>query len=188
LPSPNAAVCGACLRDPPPFAAAVAVFAYSFPVDRLLQRLKYAGALALADWAAHALAARLERQLACGELTMPDMVVALPLAAQRQRVRGYNQAQEIARRVARLLRLRTVRALRRSKMGAPQAALPWSERAANVRHAYTCIADIGGRHVALVDDVMTTGATVREAARTLVRAGAASVTVWVIARTLPPRD
>ncbi len=186
LPSAHAIPCGACLASPPPFVAARAAFAYAFPVDRLLQRLKYHGALALADWAAQALAAALFE----GGWTAPadTIVIALPLAPARQRERGFNQAHEIARRVAAALDLRMVAALRRVKGGPPQAALPWKGRARNVRGAFACRLVVAGRHCVLVDDIMTTGATLREATRTLLDAGAASVEVWVVARTLPPDE
>ena len=185
LPAQGATPCGACLAHPPPFAATVAAFVYAFPVDRLLQQLKYGGHLALADWAGAALAQAVERATdARVPAERPDCIVALPLGRTRQRERGFNQAQEIATRVARQLHLPRTRALMRSTGGPPQAALSWSQRAANVRGAFTAVVDVHGARLALVDDVMTTGATLAEAARTLVRAGAARVECWVVARTL----
>jgi len=187
LPAPDAAACGACLAHPPPFAATVAALVYAFPVDRLLQQFKYAGRLALADWAAAELAAATARALAArGGAGMPDLVAAVPLSAARQRERGFNQAHEIAARVARRLGLPVGHALARAERGVPQAALPWSARAGNVRGAFACRRDVRGLAVALVDDVMTTGATLAEAAATLRHAGAARVDAWVVARTLPP--
>ena len=102
LPSAGSDVCGACLAHPPPYAATIAAFAYAFPVDRLLQRIKYGGRIALAEWAGAALAAAVRATLAgrTGR-DRPDRIVALPLAAARQRERGFNQAREIAVRVAR---------------------------------------------------------------------------------------
>jgi len=187
LPNPAGAVCGACLVRPPPYAATVAALVYAFPVDRLLQRLKYGGRLALADWAAAMLAAAAARALARRDAAArPDRVVAMPLARSRQRERGFNQAAEIARRVARAAGLPQVDALVRVAAGPPQAALPWAGRARNVRGVFAVSGDVVGSRIALVDDVMTTGATVAEAARTLRRAGAAAVECWVVARTLPP--
>ena len=187
LPAPGAVACGACLAHPPPFAATVAAFVYAFPVDRLLHQFKYAGRLALADWAAAALTAATVRALAArGGAEMPDLVAAVPLSAARQRERGFNQAHEIAARVARSLCLPVGHPLARAERGAPQAALPWSARAGNVRGAFACRRDVRGLAIALVDDVMTTGATLAEAATMLKRAGAARVEAWVVARTLPP--
>ena len=187
LPSPDGAACGACLRDPPPFAATVAALVYAFPTDRLLQRIKYGGRLALADWAGATLAVAAGGALAVRvPAERPDRIVALPLSAPRQRERGFNQAREIAARAARATALPLAAPLVRISGGPPQAALPWAERRSNVRGAFAVRADVRGARIALVDDVMTTGATLAEAASTLARAGAARVECWVVARTLPP--
>ncbi len=180
------AACGACLARPPPFAATVAAYAYAFPVDRLLQQLKYGGRLANADWAADALACAVARTVAADRGALPQRVVPLPLSVSRQRERGFNQAREIAARVARALDLPVASSLARTRAGPPQAALPWSARERNVRGAFAAAEDVLGAHLALVDDVMTTGATLAEAAATLRRAGAARVDCWVVARTPPP--
>jgi ComF family protein len=184
LPTPGGEVCGRCLAHPPPFAATLAAFAYAFPVDRLMHAFKYHGRLALAEWAADAiLAERGRRRLA----VLPDCLVALPLSRERQRERGYNQAYEIARAVARRLRAPLLRnGIRRDRASPPQAALPWSERARNVRGAFACELDLTGITVAGVDDVMTTGASLAEFAKTLKAAGATRVENWIVARTLPP--
>jgi ComF family protein len=187
LPSPDGAICGACLADPPPYAASVAALAYAFPVDRLLQRIKYGGRLALADWAGGVLAAAVRPVLARRAAgTGPDRIVALPLAQPRQRERGFNQAREIAARVGEAIALPLAAPLARISGGPPQAALPWAARHRNVHGAFAVRTDVRGARIALVDDVMTTGATLAEAARTLTRAGAARVECWVVARTLPP--
>jgi ComF family protein len=187
LPSAAEGACGACLALPPPYAATVAAFAYAFPIDRLLQRIKYGGRIALAQWAGAALAAALHgpRARRTGR-PRPDCIVALPLAAARQRDRGFNQASEIAARVARDTGLPLATPLARITAGPPQTALSWTERGRNVRGAFAIRAPVGGARIALVDDVMTTGATLAEAARTLLHAGAEQVECWVVARTLPP--
>ncbi|MEP7184080.1 MAG: ComF family protein [Betaproteobacteria bacterium] len=187
LPSPHGSVCGACLTAPPPYALTVAALVYAFPTDRLLQNLKYGGRLALADWAAGALSVAAAAALARRpSATRPDRIVALPLAVSRQRERGFNQAREIAVRVAAALDLPAADLLRRTAGGPAQASLPWAERVTNVRGAFVAVNDPAGARIALVDDVMTTGATLAEAARTLLRAGAAHVECWVVARTLRP--
>ena len=183
VPTPAGETCGQCLAHPPPFDATIAVFAYAFPVDRLMHAFKYHGRLALAEWGAGAIRAERERY----RLTQPDRVIALPLSQERQRERGYNQAFEIARVLARELRIALVRGgVRRDRAAAPQAALPWSERASNVRGAFACELDLDGMSIAVVDDVMTTGASLAELAKTLKKAGAARIENWVVARTLPP--
>ncbi len=186
LPSAAGAVCGACLTNPPPFAATVAAHVYAFPVDRLLQQIKYGGRITLAEWAGAALAAAARTALADrSDTERPEWIVALPLADARQRERGFNQAGEIASRVAQATALPLRAPLARIAAGPPQAALPWAERRRNVRGAFAVRRDVRGAQIAVVDDVMTTGATLAEASRMLVRAGAARVECWVVARTLP---
>jgi ComF family protein len=109
----------------------------------------------------------------------------MPLAAARLRERGFNQAQELARRIGRALALPVMsNACRKVADTLPQAALRWTERARNVRGAFVCDADLSGKRVAIVDDVLTTGATLNELAKNIKRAGAAQVHGWVVARTL----
>jgi len=182
LPAPPGSVCGDCLARPPPFRAAVAAFVYAFPVDRLVHALKYGGQLALAEPLALALIGAIDRRAR----PPPDAVVALPLSPARQRERGFNQASEIARRVARAFGRPLVPGLARARDSPPQAALAWADRARNVRGAFLANPLLAGRRVAIVDDVMTTGATLATAARAARRAGALDVEAWVVARTLPP--
>jgi ComF family protein len=187
LPAPDGSRCGACLAHPPPWSRALAAFVYAFPVDRLLIELKYGGRLALADWAGTALATVVKASLARRSAAeRPDRVVALPLTEARQRERGFNQAREIAARVAAAASLPLATALRRTGGTVPQTALAWKERARNVRGAFAVAGDVRGARIALVDDVLTTGATLAEAARTLERSGARDVECWVVARTLAP--
>jgi ComF family protein len=174
------------LSDPPPFDATIAAFSYAFPIDRLIHSLKYQGRLALAEWCADAILAQRGNS---GAGSRPDRLIALPLAVPRQRERGYNQALEIARVIGARSGVPLLpRGLSRVRATPPQAALPWAERAKNVRGAFACDLDLSGLTVALVDDVMTTGASLAEAAKILKASGAASVENWVVARTLPPAD
>ena len=180
LPSSRSAVCGACLSTPPPFDSTVAAWRYAFPADRLLQALKYGGRLALAEPLAQALAfAILERGLA-----VPDQIVAVPLSKRRQRERGFNHAHEIARCLATYVDIPLCHNLRRARDAPPQAGLSKRERVANVRGAFDAGASVAGRAIAIVDDVMTTGATIEAAARALKKAGAIRVDAWVVARTV----
>jgi len=183
LPAPEGETCGGCLAHPPPYDATTSAYTYAFPVDRLVQAFKYQGRLALAEWCADAIVAARARIA----MPAPEHVVAMPLAADRQRERGFNQAAEIARAVATRVDATQIDAgVRRIRATAPQAALPWDERATNIRGAFECTLDLTGVHVAVIDDVMTTGATLAEFARTLKAAGAARVENWVVARTPPP--
>lgn len=178
LPLASGAVCGQCLQRPPRFDRVVAVFAYRFPVDALIHAFKYGRRLALARALGETLAQTVASDV--------DAIVPMPLAPQRLAERGFNQALEIARVIARRAGIPlAVHACRKVVETPPQAALPWKERAKNVRRAFVCDADLSGQRIAVVDDVLTTGATLNELARVLRKAGAAEVVGWVVARTLP---
>lgn len=181
-PAGGDAPCGECLRKPPRFAATVAAHAYAFPLDRLIQALKYEHRLELALPLGDALADAVRRAPAL--VTGVEAVVPLPLSRARQRERGFNQSIEIGRIVARRTGLPLVRCLSRTAHAPPQASLPWRARAGNVRGAFSCDQALAGRHVAVLDDVMTTGATLDAAAAAVIAAGAARVDAWVVARTL----
>lgn len=171
--------CGRCLTKPPHYDATVAAFLYDFPIDKLVQSLKYTHRLALSTY--------LGRQLATlGEDCAVDLLIPLPLHPQRLRERGFNQALELARSIAaaRGWPLDT-RSCTRIRHTTAQVRLPWRERAKNIRGAFHCTVDLHGKHIALVDDVMTTGASLDECARVLKLHGAASVTAIVLARALP---
>ncbi|MBI2959827.1 MAG: ComF family protein [Betaproteobacteria bacterium] len=174
----DGSVCGACLRAAPPFDATHAAWRYEFPADRLVHALKFRARLALAAFFGSVLAARFPPGAA-------DLVVPMPLHRLRLAERGFNQAAEIARHMARATRTPFAPALAvRLRPTLPQSDLPHAERAGNVRGAFRCHADLRGRRVAVVDDVMTSGATLAELARALKRAGAARVENWVVTRTL----
>ncbi len=180
LPTPAGEVCGRCLRQAPHYDAALAAFRYAFPVDRLIQTFKYDRRLALADYFGRRLAA-------LATTCTAEVIVPLPLHKLRLRERGFNQALELARPVSRARAIAIdAHSCQRVRHTPSQAALPWRERAANVRGAFHCTTDFSGRRILLVDDVMTTGASLDEMARTLKLHGAAHVTVLVVARALPP--
>jgi ComF family protein len=177
LPLASGATCGTCLHHPPAYDSVSAAYAYAFPVDALIHAFKYGGNLSIAPLLGEALANASSKRV--------DAIVAMPLAAGRLRERGFNQAQELARVIGRRLSVPVLsNACRKVADTAPQAALPWKERARNVRATFVCDADLSGLRVAIVDDVMTSGATLNELARNVKRAGAAHVSGWVVARTL----
>jgi len=178
LASPGGLVCGRCLRDDPAYDATRAALAYDFPADALIQALKFRGELALAPLLAGLLAPSL------GDERI-DCIVPVPLSRERLRGRGFNQSMEIARHLGR--GAPEPRLCERTRDAPPQMELPFDERQRNVRGAFRCTRALIGGTVAVVDDVMTTGATLDELARTLKRAGALRVVNWIVART-PPHD
>jgi ComF family protein len=179
-----APACGACLHQPPPYAHTVCVADYGFPWDRLVADFKFHGRAELAGVLARALTAAVRSDGA----VLPDCVLPVPMSSRRLAERGYNQAWELARRVAAALSLpASASLLLRPADAAQQIELGRTERLRNLRNAFMVDparrATLRGRRVALVDDVMTTGATAHAAAEALLRAGAAAVDVWVLART-----
>jgi len=171
-------LCGACLRRPPPFAAATCALHYRFPVDRLLQHFKFQGQLA----AGRLLGELLAERLAARAGPLPAQIVPVPLHPARLAERGFNQAAELARPLVRRLRLTIAHDLcRRVRDTAHQARLAAPERRRNLHGAF----DVRGRapaHLAILDDIITTGSTVTELARVLRRAGAERIEVWSVAR------
>ena len=178
LPGAAELPCGRCQRHPPQFDRLIAAFPYAFPVDRLIQQLKYGHRLALADWFGMHLAA------ACRN-TGADLIVPMPLHPARLTERGFNQALEIARPLSRYSSIALdATACRRIRATAPQEGLNLRQRRRNLKNAFLCPRPLDGRHILLVDDVATTGASADECARTLRLHGATRVTVAVVARTL----
>ncbi len=177
MPAP---LCGECLRSEPPFASAYVPFVYASPLDRLETRFKFGRNLA-----AGRVLSELWIDAAKAEPPpLPLALIPVPLHSGRLRERGYNQALELARPLARSLGV----ALRndilvRVRATSAQSNLDADARHRNLRGAFVVAADaVLPAHVALFDDVMTTGTTLRECARTLVRAGVERVDVWALAR------
>lgn len=178
---PGGGTCGSCLRAPPPFERLASAYAYRFPLDRLVLRFKHAGDLATGDWLGRRLAQRVR-----GE-PRPDGLVAPPLSSARLRARGFNQSQVLARRIASVLGVPLLAGgVRRIRDTAPQAGLGREARRRNLRGAFACELDLRGRRIAVVDDVVTTGATAEALAEALTAAGVRSVVVWALARTPEP--
>lgn len=177
-PTTHGERCGRCLTRPPHFDATFAAYRYAFPLDSLMQAYKYSGELALGDW--------FGQKLAEGARGLSfDRIVPMPLHPHRLRERGFNQAVELARQIGRMLdKPVDLDACRRRRPTTPQAELPLKRRGANVRGAFECGVDLDGSAILLVDDVMTTGATLDECARILKLHGAGSVSVAVVARAL----
>jgi ComF family protein len=187
-----APLCGACVRREPPFAAAWAPFRYTHPLDLLENRFKFHADLAAGKVLAELLIDRARDAVAIGPdgsgtappLARPDLIVCVPLHAARLRQRGYNQALELARPLAAALDVPLdPRALLRTRSTRAQTGLDAAERRRNLHGAFAPQpgTDLPA-HVAIVDDVMTTGTTLAECAQTLRRAGVTRVDAWALAR------
>ncbi|CAL63034.1 Putative amidophosphoribosyltransferase [Herminiimonas arsenicoxydans] len=179
--------CGACLGDPPAFDATIVAGDYAAPVDHLVLALKFGNRLALAPLFASMLRDAILREPA---FAMPALLTAVPLGEKRLSERGFNQALEIAKPLAQAIAIPLApQLLERTRDTLMQSMLHPAERHRNMRHAFVLPANadvlVRGRHVGVVDDVMTTGVTLNEIAATLKRHGAVRVTNLVFARTPP---
>ena len=183
LPSFGNAICGHCLAASPDFDSTHAPLKYEYPLDRMLQRYKYGHNLAMADTFANLLIESFEHM---PDTPRPDLIIPMPLHPQRLKERGFNQSLEIARILAGRLDIRLdTKSCTRIKLSPPQASLPLKERVKSMKGAFRCSESLQGLRVALLDDVMTTGASLNALAKTVKAAGAAHVECWVLARTLP---
>lgn len=180
LPTAGVRLCARCLRRPPPFDGVWAPLLYREPVDSLIAALKFNRQLAHAKL----LGSVLSHHPPCATV---DRIVPVPLHRRRLRERGYNQAVELARALARQLDIPLDwRAAQRTRHTSAQSGLNARERTRNVRDAFTATRRLDGERIALFDDVVTTGQTAAELARTLRRAGAREIHVWACARAPRP--
>jgi ComF family protein len=178
--TPPGIICGLCQQRPPAFDRCIAPFLYAPPMDQLISSLKYERRLACARLLGELLADHLQAVKA----PRPDAIAPVPLNAERVRERGFNQALEIGRVVGRQLEIPLLpRHIHRVRNTASQAGLDRAERRKNVQRAFEIRRPTGDRHVAILDDVVTTGSTAGEIAGILKAAGVAEVSVWAVART-----
>ena len=180
-----APLCGECLQHAPPFAAAYVPFVYAAPLDQLVTSLKFGRSLA----AGRVLAELWIDALRGTPALLPQALIPVPLHPQRLRERGYNQALELARPIAQTLGIALREdVLARTRATPAQSHLDAVERQRNLRGAFAVVDGLEvPDHVAVIDDVMTTGATLRECARALLHVGVSRVDVWALARAPKPR-
>ena len=172
-------LCGSCLSSTPDFDATRAVFLYSFPIDAMMVRYKYGNMLSLCSFFGQLLS----EKVAPGTV---DVIIPMPMHPARIKERGFNQAHEIAKVLTKNCKEKLdFKSAKRVKLTPPQASLPLKARVKNIKGAFSVNSNLAGKSVAIVDDVMTTGASLNELAKTLKKAGASHVECWVIARTLP---
>ena len=178
--APSNALCGECRKKSPPFERCIAPFIYQHPIAELISGLKFHQKLAYSRLMAELLLAHVEQEID----ETPELLIPLPLHPSRLKERGYNQALELTRPLSRGLGIPLdFISCHRVRPTPPQSSLHKKERHKNVRGAFEITKEIKAKHVALVDDVATTGSTVRELARVLRRHGVQRVDVWVLART-----
>ncbi|BBO60371.1 hypothetical protein MPB2EB_1512 [Mycoavidus sp. B2-EB] len=185
---PPSRLCDHCIATPPAFDATLTLAHYAAPIDQLALALKFNAQLTVAATFAERLAHLVEQTYAHDKLSWPSLIMPVPLSAARLATRGYNQAWEIARPLARMLQIPAqARWVKRVLDTPPQTQLSQlQERRRNMRGAFIAtpqLASVRGQHIALVDDVMTSGATLAAVARVLKNAGAARITNWVALRT-----
>ena len=176
-------VCPACLSKPQALDACHALFGYQPPVDRWVHALKFDRDLAVA----HMLGQLLTERLIRDNVRPAPSLLPVPLHPRRLRQRGYNQALELARPLLRNGWLLSRCSCQRKRYTAAQAGLPAHHRRRNLSDAFSVNNRLDGQHVLLIDDVMTTGATLNTLAHALKTAGADRVEAWVIARALKRR-
>ncbi len=175
-----------------------AVFLYQYPIDKMMQRYKYGNMLNISHTFGQLLTDQLlARQLLTdqlltrqllGQLSFEaiDLIIPMPMHPTRLKQRGFNQALEIAKILSKNCKEKLdFKSVQRQTLTPPQASLPLKQRVKNIKGAFKVNSDLAGKKIAIVDDVMTTGASLNELAKTLKKAGASHVECWVIARTLP---
>lgn len=176
-------ICGSCLANPPAFDATHAVFLYHYPIDAMMVRYKYGNMLRLSNTFGQLLTQQLAPK---GLMDHIDLVIPMPMHPKRIQERGFNQAHEIAKvMIKNSATTLDFKSATRIKLTPPQASLPLKARVNNIKGAFSVSANLAGKRIAIVDDVMTSGASLNELAKTLKKAGAEHVECWVIARTLP---
>ncbi len=205
-----AQLCADCLRNPPPWNQAVAALVYEYPIDHLVRRFKFHNDLACGQLLAEELLRAVKLRLAQSEMDQgtlgqsgpeqgsliqgkqkahserPELLIPVPLHFFRRCKRGFNQAELIAAELQRGCGIPVQRhLLRRIHHTSAQSGLDRKTRQKNLRNAFLC-KPLNGEHVALVDDVLTTGATLQECSRVIKQAGAGRISVWVAARVPSP--
>lgn len=178
LPTQDGGLCGSCLKTPPAFDCTHASFLYTAALTQMIPAAKFGTRWSLLPVLAKLMLPKLANR------SRPELMIPLPLHPGRLRERGFNQALEIAQPLSVALNIPLGNTqLQRIKDTEHQARLTEKARHSNMRRAFVALEDLEGRHIAVVDDVMTTGASLDAAARALKDAGASKVEAWVLART-----
>lgn len=176
-------ICGECLKNEPPFSKVIAPWHYRFPANVMIQRYKYNGQRAYAKPLVTGLVSHLQDYLATKPGHRPDVLIPCPMHPKRRRERGFNQSSDLAEHLSLAMDIPwSTRTVRRHARNRAQRGLDRASRLANLRDAFSVLEQPPAR-IALIDDVVTTGATVRSLASALKEAGAEDIQVWALART-----
>jgi len=176
-------LCGACITRTPPFNHTLALFAYQAPIIKFITQLKFNRELLYAKLLGNLLASQINTNRRYNSL--PECIIPVPLHRKRLRQRGFNQALEIAKPIAKKLLLPIdYKTCLRDKNTQPQSELPAKKRHQNVKNAFTLKKNFSASHVAIVDDVMTTGSTVKALSNTLKTHGVKHIEIWCCARAM----
>lgn len=177
--------CGRCQLKPPKFDRCQTAFCYSFPVDHMIHRLKFNGQLICGQALTSLLTEKLNHDYT--NQPWPTLIIPTPLHRQRELQRGFNQSLLITKQLSKDLKIPfNQRLIQRNKKTHAQAGLSAKERQLNIRKAFQLTTQVLPNHIALVDDVVTTGTTVNEISRLLKNAGVQTVDIWCLAKT--PKD
>lgn len=188
LPQHHTQLCNECVYDKPMFSQVIAPWRFDFPLDSLLNRFKHQRDWAIGKLLAQLLARHLTQCFDQGLATQPDALIAVPLSARRYAQRGFNQAELLAQWLSKTLNIEHYAQALQREFRSPQQQLTAQQRRHNVQGSFHVAKPLNcvGQHLAIVDDVMTTGATCREIAQLLVDQGAKQVDVYCLARTPKP--
>lgn len=179
-------LCGRCQQRPKIFERSIACFAYQQPIRLLISQYKFQHHLPTGRLLGDLLFDQIRKAYRAD--CLPDFLLAVPLHDRRTRERGFNQAHEIAKHLSRKLSVPLLKHdLKRRKYTAPQSGLSHRKRQRNLRNAFVMTTHCHGLHIAIIDDVMTTGETAFSLGRTLKRQGAARIDLWTSARTVLTR-
>jgi ComF family protein len=175
--------CGECLINPPPIDCSIILFHYRFPITSLITGLKFQKKLRYAYPLGSLLAERVQTVYTTSNLTLPECIIPVPLFKTRLRTRGYNQAMELARPIKSQLKIPIdPLSLKRRRSTAPQTLLQVQDRSINLSHAFCVQKKLNVKHVAIVDDVVTTFSTLSEIANLLRKQGVEKIDAWCLAR------
>lgn len=173
------AICGSCIANPPSFTQIIALFEYQDPAIKWITSLKFNQQLKYARILGKLLAIQIQKR----QQPLPQLIIPMPLHKKRLRERGFNQALEIAKPIAKQLKINLdFESCQRVKPTVAQSSLPAKERYANVKSAFALTKPVQTRHVAIVDDVVTTASTVNELSKLLKKSGVEMIEVWCGAR------